>query len=78
MIEIIKTDEIYKYHLCDICKNTDDPDDEAIYVCKECGKQICNCCVVNLEVGETIPCDYNNIIEAKYCPLCAKGDGSGE
>jgi hypothetical protein len=59
-----------KYYLCDCCKDTDNPDDEAIYNCKKCGKQICNACVINLKVGEEIPCDDQHNINARHCPFC--------
>lgn len=62
--------EVYKYYLCDCCKDTDNPNDDAIYVCEYCRKQICNACVINLEVGEEIPCDYQQNINRKYCPFC--------
>lgn len=65
-----QSDKNYKYYLCDCCKDTDNPDDDAIYNCKKCGKQICNGCVANLEVGEEIPCDDQQNIEYRYCPFC--------
>lgn len=64
-----------KYYLCDCCKDTDNPDDEAIYNCKKCGKQICNACVINLQVGEEIPCDSQHDINPKYCPFCGSVKG---
>lgn len=65
----------YKYYLCDCCKDTDNPDDDAIYNCEKCGKQICNACVINLKVGEEIPCDDQQNINHKYCPSCGSVKG---
>ena len=64
-----------KYYLCDHCKDTDNPIDDAIYNCKKCGKQICNGCVVNLKAGEEIPCDGQQDIDPKYCPFCESTKG---
>lgn len=63
-----------RYYLCDCCQDDDDPDDEAIYVCKKCGRQICNCCVINLNVGDEIPVidASEHIIDKRYCPFCSK------
>ncbi|SFM09513.1 hypothetical protein [Pelosinus propionicus] len=58
------------YYLCDCCRDTDNPIDEDIYNCKKCGGQICNACVINLQVGEEIPCDGQHDINPKYCPFC--------
>lgn len=60
------------YYLCDCCKNTDNQDDEAIYICQKCGKQICNACIINLQVGEAIPFDYQHAIAPQYCPFCGE------
>lgn len=60
----------YKYYLCECCQDTDNPDDEDIYNCKKCGRQICNICTTNLEEGEEIPCDSQHNIDSKYCPFC--------
>lgn len=64
-----------KYYLCDCCKDTVEPNDEAIFNCNKCGKQICNVCVVNIEEGELIPCDDQRNIDPKYCPFCGNTFG---
>lgn len=64
------------YWLCDQCKNTDEPDDEAVYICKKCERQICNACVINLKVGDEIPCDDQHVINRKYCPFCSKEEAN--
>jgi ribosomal protein S25 len=72
MAELFAKYEPKPYYLCDCCHNTDNPIDDDISICKKCGKQICNACVINLKAGEEIPCDDQERINSKYCPFCGR------